>query len=260
MIVFNQCEQYKNLVKNGFEKWPNFRDLMIIGKELKFKENKDYSNIYAELNNFCRQKCPDFDANICNNLVKRCVEKLKKTENYTELPEKIAFYEDECEEIVKITNKDWQKLIFVFCCLSKLKKSDGIYLNSSNSMKLSDVFSLANVKLAQKYQELELHKMKNAGLITVDLKPLLKFHPKCLKNDGILKIEFEPCSNMLEKLYEFNGTPRFNCQICGKVVIRTNNRGKYCKECALRVKEDKSHAITKKVRELRKLEKLKNTI
>ena len=255
MIVYNQREQYNNLIANGFEKWPNFRDLMIIAKELKFKEELDFDEISYRLITFCEQKSPNFDAKIRDELVKKVIERLKKTENYTELPEKIAFFKDECEEIRKIGNKDWQKLIYIFCCLSKLKKSDGIYLNSSNSMKLSDIFNLANIKTPQKRQEYVLYEMRKANLLSVDLKPMLKFHPLCLKSEGEIQLEFSPSANMLEYLYHFNGSPTFNCQICGKLVVRTNNRGKYCKECGNRLKEEKAHEITKRVRELRKLEK-----
>ena len=224
---------------NGFEKWPNFRDLMIIAKELKFKQMLGENEILAELLHFCSEKSENFSESVCNIIAKKCVDRLKDTENYTELPEKIAFYQEECAELAKITNKKWQKLVYILCCLSKLKKNDGIYLNSSNSIKLSDVFQLADVKMAKKDQEMELHKMKEAGLISVDMKPMCKFHPSCLRIEGTLVAEFEPSAKMLKELYNFNGSPMFACERCGKMSPKTNNRCHFCKECAAEIRRNK---------------------
>lgn len=248
MIIFSQSEQCKNLRENGFEKWPNFRDLMILAKELKFKEEYKPSDIETWLVDFCAEKSPNFSREICKNLVEKCINKLKTTENYTELPEKIAFFKEECEEIAKIQDAKQQKLIFILCCLSKLKKSDGIYLNSSNSMKLSDVFELSNVKIAQKNQEVMFHELKEKGLLTVDLRPLLKIHPTCLKMDGEIQIEFEPNAEMLKNLFTFNGCPTFVCERCGKVSPKVSNRCKYCAECAAHIRKEK---LTQQQRERR---------
>lgn len=248
MIIYSQKVQYENLVANGFEKWPNFRDLMIIAKELKFKQMLDENAIASYLLQFCAEKSEGTSEEVCKNLVGKCIERLKITENYTELPEKIAFFSEECVEISKITNKRWQKLVYILCCLSKLKKSDGIYLNSSNSMKLSDVFELADIKMPKKDQEMELHKMKEAGLISVDMKPMCKFHPSCLRLEGSLVAEFEPSSKMLKELYNFNGSPMFACEKCGKMSPKTNNRCHFCKECAAEIRRNK---LTEQQRERR---------
>lgn len=252
MIVFSQCEQYQNLIKNGFEKWPNARDLMIIAKEWYFMQKKGYSEISRDLWSFCAEKSPLVDEKITKNLIKKCVEKLKKCQNYTELPEKIVFFEEECEKISQIKNKEWQKIIFILCCLSKLKRDDGLYLNSSNTIKISDIFELANIKIPIKNQEIYFHNLKNENLLKVDLKPLLKIHPFCLLKEGKEKISLCPSEKMLEYLYTFNGTPTFQCCLCGETALKTNNRAKYCKSCAEKVHQQKKNESTRRMRTLRK--------
>ena len=224
----------------GFEKWPNFRDLMIIAKELKFKQNVAQELVYERLISFCNDVCPNFDHVLMQKLAKKCVDRLKTTENYSELPEKIVFYKEEIEEIAKISNKEQQKLVFIMCCLCKFRKNETFYLNSKNSIKLSDVFALAKVKIPQKNQEMKLHELKKAGLISVDMRPILRVHISCLKTSGNKQLEFAPNNEMIENLYTFESVAAYKCKCCGKMVKRTGQNSSYCKECARKVNIQKT--------------------
>lgn len=240
MIIFNQKQQYDNLIKNGFEKYPNFRDLMILAKEWFFVEKIDKNDIKNKLNQFCKEKFEYYDEYKSTDLIKKVINKLDETQNYTELPEKLIFYKTEIDDILKIKNKDLQKLIYIFCCLSKLKKSDGIYLNSNNSMKLCDIFELAQVKLAKNKQELVLYDLYKNGFLNVDLRPLLKYHPSCLKFGGEIDFEITPSEDLILELQNRNGTILIKCERCGKLVPKTNNRMKYCKECSKKINIEKT--------------------
>ncbi len=114
MIIFNQHEQYENLIKNGFEKYPNFRDLMILAKEWKFVENMEPKDIKTRLIGFCNSKVDNFDEAKSQELIKNVIEKLKKTQNYTELPLKLVFFKGELDQILQVVNKEWRKIIFIF--------------------------------------------------------------------------------------------------------------------------------------------------
>lgn len=245
MIIFNQRAQYENLIKNGFEKYPNFRDLMIIAKELKFVKKMEQMAIKKEIIAFCKSKIPDFDANNYKSLINKVMNKIKITENYTEIPEKLTFFKEEISSIADIPNEEYQKLIFIFCCLSKLKKSDGIYLNSGNSIKLSDIFDLSKIKKTKKEQEKYLFKLKKEGLLTVDLRPLLKFHPTLLKMSGEVALEIVPSSEIISELCKFTGKPKTICQCCGKEIYKMSNRTKYCPECARRIHIEKTNSKKK---------------
>lgn len=240
MIIFSQRKQYENLIKNGFEKYPNFRDLMILAKEWFFVERFDKKDIKDRLNYFCKEKIDNFDELKSINLIEKVMNKLDCVQNYTELPEKLIFYKGEIDEILKINNKDWQKLIYIFCCLSKLKRSDGIYLNSNNSMKLCDIFELAQVKLSKSKQDLILYKLYKEGFLSVDLRPLLKYHPSCLKYGGEIDFEIYPSKDLILELQKRNGTILIKCERCGKLVPKTNNRMKYCKECSKKINIEKT--------------------
>lgn len=241
MIVFNQKTQYNNLIANGFEKFPNFRDLSILAKEWFFVEKMDTTEIKTRLIAFCAEKSPNFKEEPVREIVDKVIKKLENTEKYTELPEKLVFYREEKEELLKITNKECRKLIFIFCCLSKLKKSDGIYLNSQSAIKLSDIFDLCKIKKSKIQQEPYLNKLYKEGLLSVDLKPLLKYHPTCLKNDGEVAFEFEPSENMINELLKLDEKNIKKCIRCGKEVLKGSNRTKYCKECYRRVRLERKY-------------------
>lgn len=246
MIVFNQKMQFDNLIKNGFEKYPNFRDLTILAKEWFFIDKLDEKSIKSQLFSFCVEKVTTFNEENIRKLIQKVMKKLKVTDKYTEIPEKLTFFKEEVEQISKIINKEWQKIIFIFCCLSKLRKSDGIYLNSQNSMKLSDIFDLCGIKKTKKEQEFYLYELNKANLLTVDLKPLLKYHPVCLRKEGEIALEITPSCDMISELLKINGTPIIKCLRCGKEVFKTNNRVKYCPECARIIHIEKTMESKKK--------------
>ena len=104
------------------------------------------------------------------------------------------------------------------------------------------------MKIAQKNQETTFHELKEKGLLTVDLRPLLKIHPTCLKMEGETQIEFEPSSEMLKNLFNFNGCPTFVCIKCGKESPKVSNRCKYCAECSAEIRKEK---LTQQQRERR---------
>lgn len=241
MIVFNQKTQYDNLMENGFEKFPNFRDLSILAKEWLFVEKMSIDEIRGRLIEFCVEKSPKFKEETIREIVSKVIKKLESTEVYTELPEKLVFYKEEKDAILNIPNKEWQKIIFIFCCLSKLKKSDGIYLNSQSAIKLSDIFDLCKIKKAKSQQEIYLYNLNKANLLTVDLKPLLKYHPTCLKSEGEVAFEFEPSANMINELLKLDEKNIKKCVRCGKEVLKGSNRTKYCKECYRRVRLDRKY-------------------
>lgn len=240
MIIFNQHEQYENLIKNGFEKYPNFRDLMILAKEWKFVENMEPKDIKTRLIGFCNSKVDNFDEAKSQELIKNVIEKLKKTQNYTELPLKLVFFKGELDQILQVVNKEWRKIIFIFCCLCKLKRSNGIYLNSSNTIKLSDIFDLCGIKKTKKAQEHTLFELNKAGYLDVSLKPLLKYTPFCLLEDGEVDFEVEPSPNLILELQKRDNPTYLTCEKCGKSFLKTSNRAKYCKECGVEIHREKA--------------------
>jgi hypothetical protein len=237
MVIINYNEHCKKLIENGFDKVCNIRDLVILAKC--WKENGcNKSQIQKKLFNFLEEWDKNFTTVKANNKI--CATFKKSVKDLPPLSEKISFSISEIEFIKAIKEYDLQKILFVIMAIAKTQNNDYIYLSSTSSMKLKDIFSLANVSSAQQKQEFMLNELYKLGAISPTYG--LRYNICCIDTniENNLAFEFAPNQNLVLE-YEFYIGKAIKCKKCGKLVHKTNNKMKYCKNCAkiVRLEYDK---------------------
>lgn len=245
MIIFNERQHFENLIENGFEKYPNKRDLTIIGKYW-LNDGISIDEIKVKLVEFCKLHNEKFNYAKSENMILSVVENLR-TGNIPEIikDKVVELNTNEINEIKKIKDLDTQVVAFVILCLAKWNKTDYIYLNTSSLIKVSDIFALSNLKLTKEKQYKLLHELNNINFIDIQIKPFLKCIVPVLttdyeNNDIELKV------NVNEELYQsWLNYVLPNCLSCGKGFIKMANSQKYCKECALKIKRGKLEKVEK---------------
>jgi len=280
MIIFNKEEHYNELINNGFEKFPNKRDLIILARHWYEKDNIYLSNIKINLINFCLKYNTQFNPIKCENLLIKVVESLEHDEIKDNFKPRISLFKEEILYIKNIksnankfkwnglkNNKKWcdylQRLLFVMLCISKWKNytpidvSDNniksIYITSTSPIKLKQYFELARIKFTKKQQVKALFELNNMGLINVNLRPLLRYDILFSKNNGELVKEFTINKDMIDVFDEVIGENYVECERCHKKFEKNSNRQKYCKNCANIVKkEQKLNYWKEKTRTLEK--------
>lgn len=240
MAIINIVEHYNELLKNGFKKGVNSRDMNIIAREL-YQNGKSKDEIREYIIKFCRKWNKQFNYAKWESKINTVINNLDiPYEN--KIANTICFTLNELEQIEDLPTFDLQKIMFIMLCLAKIYRTDYIYLNSKSKVTLREIYELAKVNKPLGQQDLVLYEFVQQGAINIKLKPLLKCYLLFLDTDKEKRkrIEFKPNSEMILEYYRYLGTKVVQCEMCGKSIIKTNNKVKYCKECARKAKSQKT--------------------
>ena len=246
MLVFDKNKQYENLISNGFEKYPNKRDLIILCEHW-LSNGSCIEDLKELMIDFCLKYNSQFNYAKSENLILSVVKYIEDSankENKFNFCEKIKIYSTEIEEIEKINDLDLQKIAFVMVCLAKWRNVDFIYLNVGSSIKMKDICDLAMVKATKKNQNLFLYKLNLYKFLDIKLRPLLKCFIPCITNSGKIAFECKINDNIID-FWETRHATR--CLNCGNVFEKQGNKQKYCKECAKIVKNRQNQAYKRKI-------------
>lgn len=239
LLILDNEKHYDNLIAHGFEKYPNKRDLLLLC-QMWYKNGTSFDALKDKMVDFCFTWNPHFNLAKNEQLLLDVIATLNQ-QLTTEAPFSfnylINIYKEEILEIKKLKNNKLEKILFIIICLAKWRNANFIYLNAGSSIKLKDIFDLAQVKATKKQQLAMLHQLTEMGYLQPQLKPLMKCFIPCIVNEGTLieavKID-DAMINMLPILY----MPR--CARCGKPFEQHSNRQKYCPECARIVNIEKT--------------------
>lgn len=247
MLIFDNNLRFQQLNENGFEKYPNKRDLLILCEEWS-KENQDIHFLQQKIIEFCTkwndQFIPAQNESLILSTIKQVQKQITNGKSF-EFNTNVIIYKSEYETIVALKDKQLQKLAFVLVCLAKWRNANYIYINSKSSIKLKDIFELAEIKCSKKEQALMLHRLNSCGFTDVQLKPLLKLFIPSICPVGDVVLEFKIGYNLLQ-YYKDISYP--HCKRCGNAFERMANNQIYCKECGKIIKNEKTKEIMNKKR------------
>lgn len=216
---------------NGFEKYPNKRDLIILCQQW-LKDGFEKNELKEKMLEFCCEWNSQFNYAKNENLLLGVLKKIENLENETPVfrfSTNIVFFKGEIDKIKELNNKNLQKIAFVMVALAKWRNANFIYLNSESTIKLKDVFKYAEIKATGIQQERALHELNSCGFTDVQLKPILKYIMPAILFDGEIALSFEIDDNMIKHWVKI-AYP--HCERCGCEIIKQSNKQKYCKECA----------------------------
>lgn len=242
MIILNYEEHYNKLNEFGFEKFPNRRDMSTLAYKWKSLGVSNQA-IRDMLIDFCRKWDSQFCEAKYENSILETLKQLEKEQK--QLPENITFTNNEILKLKEISEYEVQKIAFIIMSFIKFRGGDCIYLTANSATKQKDVFEYANVNISTKKQNLILHKLYKSGIINVELKPLLKITCNIIDFDKDKKYDIESITNFepnkdLILQYEYIMGKAIKCNSCGKLVHKTNNKLKYCPDCAKKINIEKT--------------------
>lgn len=220
-------------MREGFEKFPNCRDMLILARKWLEKEDLQWEEIKNRLVDFCGKWARDFDelrGITLFDVVKTALESGSQKQN----KEQVVFYLSESTALKNIKNDALTRLMFSMMCVAKWKETDCLYFNSKSTFKLSEFFEIAGLpKTTIKKQDMYLHELAKKGLIEIDLKPICRIHLKPIATDGLeiakVKIDKNIMLSMDEILLD-------RCCVCGKPIQKVASKQKYCEDCLKEVK------------------------
>ncbi|MFR3182489.1 MAG: hypothetical protein ACLTPN_02590 [Clostridia bacterium] len=240
-IIFDEIKHAKEVIEHGTQTVRNKNfELQLVANYLR-KEGYSDIDIEEELHRISKKYFKDYNRIKMYNSIDKKVKKSKKAIPKIAYPVKI--YQEEIDIILSEDSIKCQKLMFVYLVLAKYYMSnvhsDKYYVGCKDN----DIFKLCDMYV-RKQEKLDLmHYLTKKGYITPTLS--MSSIVNYVKEDGEVVLEIIPDQNMIyyfEKEY-LDGI-FINCEICGKLVKKTNNRIKYCKKCAQEVNKTKTLSNT----------------
>lgn len=203
MLIFDSKVHFNNLIQNGFEQYPNKRDLIILSKYWLLNGVVSHETLKENLISFCKKWNTQFNFTKSEDLILKVIETVKSNEIM--MPEdyyckNIKFSKKEVKFLNKIENYQYLAVLFVLMTLCKWYKTPFVYLNSNSSVHISDIFAFAGVKKSRLEQLQILHWLNENNYINIQLKPLLKCNVLILDDVGEANIQFEIDDKMIKNL------------------------------------------------------------
>lgn len=228
-IIFNEREHAKKVLKEGLKTSRNKDfELQLVASYLREQGYND-KELEEELHLFCKSNFSDYNKVKMFDYIDNKVKRSKKRKLKDDFSVKIT--QAEIDTVFSEDNVKYQKLLFVYLVLAKY------YMENSNSDKYyvgcedNDIFKLCDM-YTRKQERLDMmHYLTVKGYITPTSK--MSSIVNYVNEDSEVVMEVVPDETMVYRFEEkYLGGIFINCEICGKLVKKTNNRLKYCKECA----------------------------
>lgn len=146
----------------------------------------------------------------------------------------IEITKHELEKISEIQAKNHRKLMFTMLCLAKYGNAVSSKNNNWVNFSEKDIFILANIsKLSTVRRSLMINDLWQAGYIGYsNLVDNVNINVKIVSNDEteMLITDFR---NLGNQYLQYTEGGFIQCECCGACVKATNNRKRYCQDCAL---------------------------
>ncbi len=243
-IIFNEEEYAKKIMENGIQNNKRkYYDLQTVAIYLRNLKKKD-KEIEDELHKISKMSFPDYNKVRMSEGIEARVKRSKEKKLKTNPP--INITQKEIEIILSEDERKIRNLMFVLLVLAKYymsnsdKKIEKYYItyNDVDIFKLCDIF-------VKKDERLELmYYLSRKKYITPTSQ--LSFSVNYVYEDSSPVLSFRPDIDMVYYFEEYLGGIFIRCENCGKLVKKTNNKIKYCKECA-KLKKDESQEKRYKV-------------
>lgn len=253
---FNEEKDAEWVIINGF---PNdtldYNTMYLVAKY--FRKNFGYGavRLERELIRFCQINDYTFNSIVEADIISKWI---NSAMNYTlRKVDNIIISQKEIEFLKQIEHPKDRRILFVTLAFSKAlkkgstrinkdkaKKSNNYYIRYNNFLdiiKISEFSNMGEIELAKFY-----HKYKDLFYFYNPEKELIKL----LYADGEAKDGFiiKNPNRIIECYKEIFGEQMTKCTSCGKEFEKKSNRQKYCNECSLRNKREKTRNRVNKLR------------
>lgn len=229
-IIFDERKHAELVLKSGTQTTRSkMFELTLVAAYLR-EQGYDDKQIESELHRVSKKSFKDYNRVKMLEPIEKIVKRSKK--KFLKVPNPVTITKAEMETILKENDVKCQKLMFVYLILAKYyrennPKSDNYYVGCSDR----DLFNLCDMYIRKDDKDHLLHYLEVKGYITSTLKKssIVNY----VNEDSEKLFEIVPDATMIyyfEKEY-LDGI-FINCERCRKLVKKTNNRIKYCKECA----------------------------
>jgi hypothetical protein len=253
IFSFDEERDAEEVIRDGF---PNeaidYSKMYLVAKYFRQKFNYGEIRLERELIKFCKVQDENFNPIVDSESIKKWIKaamdyNLRKIESVTISQKEIDFLKS-----IEVP-KD-RKILFMTLILSKaLKKtehskqavSDKYYIRYNNFLdiiRLAKISNLSEVGLADIYNKYKEH----FGLYSPE-RELLKLKYADPTGEGVDIDDMDKIMDYYELFFE-KKKEMFFCSVCGKEIVKKNNKQKYCADCSKGMRKERQKKIMRERR------------
>ena len=226
MIIFDEIKYAENILRNGINKRTVMIDFSILAKYLLYYEGMEDRLVREKMLELLKNSNTFIPINYLLPKIDTAITYAKSENLKTARP--ISIYKEEIEDINKLPN-DVRELAIVYLFMSKWAKDErGFFINQMNTKDLLGKTSMRNIKL----QSLNYILEKEGFIKFKDTRTKERLIVLKQKSYGEEAFRITDFDHPILHYKQYLGEKISNCEICGCLIPKTNNRLKYCKSCA----------------------------
>lgn len=264
VICFDRVSEAKSILKSGISATSAHgrSELRTVAWYLINRTTYFPKQIESRLREVSKDYFKGMTEKYIDDSIKEIIASVKKENDNSSVDEmlsKIVIYKEELEQIEKIGHYDTERLAFIFLCVAKMIPFEQIYECNSEIYQLAWKYKYDNNTKTVLQKQVgrrvggqeptkRVNRLCQAGIVKYSTrinsaykkskeKPpaATTFSVPILRDDGDIAFVVEkPDRESLVLYYDrYKGySGLINCEQCGKPVLRTGRRQKYCSACA----------------------------
>ena len=227
MIIFDEYRHAEKMLSSGFQTNRSGKfELQILATYFREQGLND-KEIENELHAFCKKFANNYNWAQYYELVDQKVRKSKRYKLKRAKP--IVITKAELDTITAEENLKCQKLMFVYLVLAKYYMSNNNTEKYYVGIKDREIFNLCDMYVRKSDGKNMMHYLTVKGYIepTGNQSSIIKY----INENSEPIITLKPNDDMVYYFEQYLGGIFINCERCGKLTKKTNNRKKYCSDC-----------------------------
>lgn len=246
-MIFNELEYANKMLKNGFIQDKYLMELKLLAKYYNKKEGLKTNEVKQKLKEFCEKYLPEYNEVLHLELITKATRYgVQKKNNLVVVPS-IPITKTELEKIKSLNNLDLEKLTFIGLVLSKIyknlskgknNKSKDYYINN-----FRELFKHSKIKVNKQKREKFIEQLCETKLFELTIYCTLKVN--FIDNKSEPQLIIKNFDNFLLEYLKYIGDNVIYCENCKVPLVPSNNKTKYCKDCAKEIKLENDRRIQK---------------
>ena len=252
-LILNESELIKKIIEENYiDIQTPIKTLNILSKYY-FRNNMKKEQVRIAIEDYASKYIKGYNIVSWENRIKKIVSYGNRNKDKINDISQINITGKEIEIIKSIEDKNLQMFAFGLLVYAKiyniLNKNDVYWVNAADK----EIFKDCNLKVTIKQQLSMFYELVQLNLIEVSKKvncTNVKVLYACEDDD--IAINVKDFNNIGYEYLRYIGDKIKNCEVCGCLIKITISNIMYCKDCAKKVKNEKTLNIIRKKRNARK--------
>lgn len=243
-IVLNETKYAEYILEKGEVGNKPTSTLFLLGKYYRQKKQLGKEDTIKKLNNFMDQNYKNYNPALWEDVIEDISKKAKK---YTlrEI-DSIGITRSELDNISKLCNIKYEKLLFTMLCYAKLYNMISETNNGWVNTDIRELYKIARITVKyRKDKFLFLNDIERTGLISFSNKnDNLNLKVNFIDMDGEIVLKITDFRELGYEYMNYIGNGYFvKCSECNRLIKKKNkydHSTKYCSECARLIKNEQN--------------------